>query len=154
MNIVEVSYKLNGELTNRKDTKYIVIHHAAATKASVDDIDRWHKKRGFTCIGYHFYIRKTGIIYRGRPEDAIGAHVTGYNSQAIGVCLEGNFMEEEPNEKQLKALVELLNYLKKNYPKAKIVGHKELDKTSCPGDRFPLEKIKGMIKWESYLSNF
>ena len=37
-----------------------IIIHCSATKEgrnyTVADIDRWHRERGFFCIGYHFVI--------------------------------------------------------------------------------------------------
>ena len=140
-NIVEVAYKLNGTLQKRTKTNYIVLHHAAATKATVADIDRWHKEKGWTCIGYHFYVDKAGRIFRGRPIDTIGAHCLGHNNDSIGICAEGNFNVEKMNDKQKQAVIELLKDLVKKYPKAKIVRHKDLMSTDCPGNNYPFLEI-------------
>ena len=48
-----------------------IIIHCSATKEgqpfSVADIDRWHRARGFRCIGYHFVIYLDGSVHAGRP---------------------------------------------------------------------------------------
>ena len=52
-------------------------------------------------------------------------------------------MTETMPDAQKKAIAELLNYLKGNYyPNAKIVGHREIGSSNCPGDNYPLEELK------------
>ena len=49
----------------RKITE-IIIHCSATTEGkdfSVEDIDRWHRQRGFNGIGYHFVIYRDGSIH-------------------------------------------------------------------------------------------
>lgn len=116
--------------------KYIVIH-AAATAANMDigakEINEWHIKRGWRGIGYHYVIRRNGVLEPGRPLNQMGAHTKGYNNISWGVCMVGgvdennnpqdNFTEEQ--YKTLRSLVYTLNRMK---PKAKIVGHRDLSK--------------------------
>ncbi len=143
MKIIEHLYNWNGGFTKRHRTDYIVLHHAEASSCSVVDIDRWHKSNGWTGIGYHFFVRKNGEVYRGRPIDVQGAHVSGHNSNSVGICAEGDFMREVMGTVQQKAICELLAYLKDNfYPDAKIVGHGEIGDSNCPGIKFPLASIK------------
>ena len=61
----------------------IILHHAEASSCTVYDIHNWHIKNGWTGIGYHYFIRKDGNIYKGRPENAIGAHCINNNSSSI-----------------------------------------------------------------------
>jgi peptidoglycan hydrolase-like protein with peptidoglycan-binding domain len=49
-------------------------------------------------------------------------------------------------EKQSAALIELVRYLKKKYPNAKIVGHRDLAATNCPGKNYPLAKVKEAVE--------
>lgn len=75
----------------RKITE-IIIHCAATPEGkdfTVQDIDRWHRQRGFKSIGYHFVIYRDGSIHKGRPLDQIGAHCTGHNANSIGICYIG-----------------------------------------------------------------
>ncbi len=156
MNIIEKVYKLNGILKKRKKTDRIILHHASAKNCTVEDIDNWHKQRGWTCIGYHFLVRKDGSIYRGRPEDTIGAHASNNNSDSIGICAEGNFEMEVMPEAQKRALKELVSYLKKKYNISKVQRHKDVGATDCPGKNYPFEEIaKGIdnLKYEVHIQN-
>lgn len=144
MNIIEEKYKWSGGLVNRTDTKYIVLHHRAGS-GDVQSIHQTHLANGWSGIGYHFYVRKKGTIYRGRPLYSVGAHCLGRNGISIGVCFEGNFQSEVMPEEQIKAGCELIGYLKKMYPDAEIKKHSELVSTSCPGKNFPFEIIKGGV---------
>ena len=141
MNIKETHFKFNGVLSPRTRTSYIVLHHRAGS-GDVESIHKQHLSQGYSGIGYHFYVRKDGSIFRGRPINAVGAHCLNYNLNSVGVCFEGNFENEEMSVLQLNAGVEVVNYLKGLYPNASIVGHKELFKTACPGKNFPMDKIK------------
>ena len=60
LNIIEKTFKLNGKLAIRSKTERIILHHADASSCTVEDIDRWHKQKDYTCIGYHFFVKKDG----------------------------------------------------------------------------------------------
>lgn len=141
MKINEVNYKWKGALSKRKLTEMIVLHHADAKSCTAQDIHVWHLNRGWTGIGYHFFVRKDGQIYRGRPEDVVGAHATNYNSKSIGICFEGDFTEEAMPKAQLEAGKELVAYLKDKYKMTNVKGHRDLMATSCPGKNFPFDEI-------------
>lgn len=141
MQIYDVGLQFKRALQKRSATEFIVLHHAAASKASATTIHNWHLQRGWIGIGYHFYVRKDGSIYRGRPEDTIGAHTEGYNSRSIGICAEGNFEVETMPDAQKRAIIELLRELKKRYPNAQIKRHKDFAATACPGKNYPLNEI-------------
>ena len=121
---------------------HLLIIHCSATlpdqRVTVHDIDRWHRQRGFDCIGYHFYITVDGTIWTGRPLNRIGAHCKGYNTHSIGICYEGGLDEEgRPCDTrtllQKAALVALINKLREVYPTADVVGHCDLDLSkACP----------------------
>ena len=68
MKINEVTYKWNGALTKRRSTTRIILHHAAASKCTAQQIHSWHLANGWVGIGYHFFVRKDGSVYRGRPD--------------------------------------------------------------------------------------
>ena len=68
------------ELENRNKTDMIVIHHTGNPTdddLSAKEINASHKAQGWTCIGYHYVIRKDGTIEIGRPHWTIGAHAYG-----------------------------------------------------------------------------
>ncbi len=140
MNIIEKTYSLNGSLQTRAKTDMIILHHAVYN-GDVEGIDRIHKGKGWTCIGYHFYVRKDGSIYRGRKENAVGAHAYGSNMTSIGICAEGNFETDVMSDAQKNAIIELVNYLKGKYGISKVIRHKDVNATACPGKNYPFNEI-------------
>lgn len=141
MKINEVTYKWNGALSKRRSTSRIILHHAAASKCSAQQIHSWHLTNGWVGIGYHFLVRKDGSVYRGRPEDTVGAHAGNNNYDSIGVCFEGSFDREQMNETQKRAGAELVQYLKDKYGISKVQKHSDVNATGCPGTHFPFKEV-------------
>lgn len=139
MQINKVDYIWKGQLQKREETKYIIIHHAAATTASPEDIHSWHLSNGWSGIGYNFVIRKDGSVYQGRPIDTIGAHAEGWNSTSVGICFEGNLNQEKLTEVQTQSGIELIRYIRGIYKGITVLRHKDVNpgKTDCPGENFP-----------------
>lgn len=139
------------QFTNRETTELIVVHCSATgpqADIGVAQITQWHKQRGFDTVGYHYVIRRDGTRETGRPESAIGAHVRGHNSNSIGVCLAGGVdAKGKPQNNftpaQFATLETLLRELKERYPRARILGHRDLspDKNG-DGKITPNEYIK------------
>tara|TARA_R110002020_G_scaffold17516_10_gene61455 strand:- start:30 stop:434 length:405 start_codon:yes stop_codon:yes gene_type:complete len=120
-----------------------IIIHCSATNESQDfcvrDIDRWHKARGWSEIGYHFVIKLDGTLEVGRDIEKVGAHCFGHNKRSIGICYIGGCDEngkpkDTRTEKQKRALRSIVGILKQDYPKATVHGHNELcnGKKACP----------------------
>ena len=86
-------------------------------------------------------MRKDGSVYRGRPEDTVGAHAGNNNYDSIGICFEGSFDREQMPEVQRKAGAELVAYLKQKYNITAVQRHKDVNATGCPGGSFPFEAI-------------
>lgn len=141
LNIIEKTYKINENLSIRNSTERIILHHAAASQCSADDIDKWHKQKDYSCIGYHFFIKKNGTIYRGRQENAVGAHAYQNNYNSIGICFEGDFEKEQMTDAQVEAGKELVAYLKNKYNISKVQKHSDVCSTSCPGKNFRFDEI-------------
>ena len=148
MYIINTNLPTNGSFSRRNRTDEIILHHAEASHASVEDVNRWHLERGWTGIGYHFYIRKDGRIYRGRPEWATGAHAQGHNSRAIGICCEGSYMTETMPKAQFDALVALVREETAKYPGAKVLRHKDVNSTDCPGVNYPWKALLTALSTE------
>lgn len=143
MKIIETDWKWATGLSRRAYTYYIVLHHAAAKTCTAKQVDEWHKSNGWSGIGYHFFVRKDGGIYRGRPIDKMGSHVLHRNNESVGICAEGDYDKEQTMPTAQKAAIkELLRYLKGIYPAAKIAGHREVGSSDCPGRYYPLEEMK------------
>ncbi|NLM74485.1 MAG: N-acetylmuramoyl-L-alanine amidase [Clostridiaceae bacterium] len=143
----------------------IVVHHAVCRSCSAQDVHKWHLDRGWLGIGYHFFIRKNGLIYRGRPEQFVGGHLLSEeNNNTLGICLEGCYTdyinergqvltEKEVPQTQLDALVWLCLYCKSKWPVRTINGHLDYDSAKkaekdCPGKYFPWDKFWQMLKRE------
>ena len=144
--IIEKTYEWAYPLTERFMTDCIVLHHAAVSVATPDQIHAAHLANGWSGIAYHYYVRKDGTIYRGRPESTVGAHTHDENYHTIGVCFEGNFMDETMNETQLEAGKWLIADIKTRYPDVDVKAHRDFNATGCPGDNFPFDEITGGIE--------
>jgi N-acetylmuramoyl-L-alanine amidase len=91
-----------------------IIVHCSATREgenyTVDTIRSWHVDgRGWSDIGYHFYIDLYGEIHKGRDIAKIGAHSKGQNRNLA-----------------------VLRTLKAMYPEATIHGHRDFANKACP----------------------
>ena len=123
-----------------REIKEIILHCSATQDGKdfdVTDIDNWHKKRGWSGVGYHYVIKLDGTVQEGRDEDTIGANAYGHNKYSIGVCYIGG-LDDEMNAKdtrtnaQKKALKKLVIKLYYKYRDAKVIGHNEISTKSCP----------------------
>lgn len=121
---------------------YIAIHCSATQPKSdigAKEIDRMHRQRGFLRIGYHYVIRRNGVVEKGREDNEIGAHVEGFNSVSLGVCMVGGIdangnAEDNFTADQYAALGSLVAELHTKYPKAVIQGHRDFPNVhkDCP----------------------
>lgn len=145
MKIIETNLLFRNNHKKMNKPSMIVIHHAAHSSATVNDIHRWHKQNGWSGFGYHFFITKDGQVHRGRPENTIGAHCKDYNQSSLGICLQGNFEVEKVSKIQFKALIQLCQYLCDKYGISTVKGHRELKRTSCPGLNVSLIGIRQIL---------
>lgn len=155
--------------------KYIVIHHSGTKNGNANSFHRYHTKMGYGGLCYHFVIgnghgAEDGSVVEGFrwKQQISGTHVSVnawyYNIFGIGICLVGNFNNQRPTPKQLKALTKLVRTLSRRYniPRSRIFGHSdvprgevtfdssgikfkirpnEYEKSSCPGKLFPWSKL-------------
>ena len=125
-----------------------IIIHCSATREGDDSInaeviDRWHKKRGWKGIGYHFLVLIDGSIETGRMINKCGAHTKGLNCSSISICYVGGVESEKDSKgkypakdtrtpEQKETLLELLHVLRKMYPDAKIHSNRDFAAKACP----------------------
>ena len=118
-----------------------IVIHCSATRANQDvraaDIDKWHKERGFACIGYNFVVDLDGTVETGRPLTRDGAHCNtaglsgvAYNKHSIGICYVGGLdangnAADTRTPEQKKALAELVYKLMDQYPIVEVIGHRD-----------------------------
>ena len=129
----------------------IIIHCSAtqpkwmadqSVEAKRDEIDRWHRDRGFNSFGYHYLLDRNGKVCAGRGLDEQGAHTRGHNDNSIGICLVGGHGSSSTDafsanytDAQDQALRVLINELKIRVPTIKkISGHNDYTHAkACPG---------------------
>ena len=118
-----------------------IVIHCSASRAGQDlrasDIDKMHKERGFSMIGYNYVIDLDGTVEVGRPTSRDGAHCNtaglsgkSYNKHSIGICYVGGLDEngnpaDTRTDAQKKALVELVYNLTETYPIVEVIGHRD-----------------------------
>lgn len=127
---------------SRRTINRIIVHCTATPEGRVETVEsirRMHKAKGWADIGYHYLIGLNGERWNGRNVNLVGAHCEGYNTNSIGVCYVGGCdknmkAKDTRTDKQKAALIALLKDLRKLYPKAKIVSHRDLDRKgkACP----------------------
>lgn len=132
-----------------------------------------YKGRGWTGIGYHYVIlngwiapniynsRFNGHIETGRPldddpvvkESEIGAHVKGYNTKSVGVCLIGN--TGQFTQDQLNASLRLVSELEDQFSDIELFQHSDLDskKPFCAGLDMELWR-RNYEKYKQAITNY
>lgn len=127
---------------NMKLIDKIIVHCSDTDHPDHDNVEairQMHMRRGWSDIGYHFFINKHGHIADGRPITKSGSHCVGQNLRSIGICVSGR---KEFYDTQFRQLNFLIRSLMKwyNIPKEKIFPHNFFNKNkSCPN--FSIEKI-------------
>ncbi|CAG5044140.1 unnamed protein product [Parnassius apollo] len=140
---------------------YVVIHHsysppacyeAAQCENAMRSMQDFHMdSRGWWDIAYNFAVGSEGAAYEGRGWEIQGAHALHFNSVSIGICLIGDWTNSLPPKRQIKTVKSLiaqgveLGYIKPDY---KLIGHRQVRNTKCPGDAL-YENVK---TWEHYAS--
>ena len=150
-NLIPNRFKKSKRMINK-----IIVHCSATPEGkdyTVDDIRRWHKQQGWSDIGYHYVVYRNGDVVNGRDVDIQGAHCAdnGGNVNSIGICYiggcarDGKTPKDTRTDAQKLALLNLLLDLKKMYPHAVILGHRDLDEHGklCPS--FDAKKEYRMI---------
>ena len=126
--------------------RWITVHHsvvrtedtsAAETFDTVRGIQRDHMdSKGWGDIGYHFLIDPAGRVIEGRELVWQGAHAGGQNNIGnVGICLLGNFDEDQPTRAAIGSLDRLVLELqqKLGIPRFNVRPHRAWKETACPG---------------------
>lgn len=123
----------------------IVIHHSAGRPTTPpESINIGHMNRngggveGWPRIGYTFYIRGDGTIYKTNLLTAHSFHAGEYgNPVGIGVCLAGHLSNHQPSAEQLQATRQLVAWLRQELGPLMLKRHLDYMPTQCPGNTQP-----------------
>jgi N-acetylmuramoyl-L-alanine amidase len=104
----------------------------------VDDLRLWHTMpppagRGWSDVGYHYVIRRSGEVEGGRNLDIQGAHTRGHNEDTAGIAWVGTY---HPTVSQIESIISLYQGLYFDYgiPHTDWYGHYEYNPAKeCPG---------------------
>lgn len=134
----------NANTKKRTRTDFIAVHCSATTEKQnigAADINKWHRAKGWACIGYHYVIKRDGTVETGRDDSVVGAHVAGFNERSVGICMVGGVSADDVSKAQnnftpaqFSSLKKLLLELRKKYPRAVIQGHRDFPGVAkaCP----------------------
>ena len=124
----------------------ITLHHEGSPEPLRPTDDPVAKLRGLQSWGvsdrnwwdvpYHFLIDLDGKIYEGRDWHYMGETNTTYDpSGHLLISILGNYNRQEPTQKQLDAIADLMAWATKqfNVPLDSIRGHYQYAQTDCPG---------------------
>lgn len=129
----------------------MVIHFDGANfDSTIEQINQWHKDRGFIprgsgpypYTGYHEVVRRDGSRYVGRTLNVIGTHVLGHNYHLLGACLTGGLMNGYPTNEQYASIERICREWMGQFGFGldRIFRHDMLNQTSCPGN-FDLHRL-------------
>jgi hypothetical protein len=136
---------------------HIIVHHTATANARdrslahafalSRSIQNMHmNNNGWDDTGQQLTISRGGIVMEGRNRSlravragdlAVGAQVLHHNEHTIGIENEGTYMSKAVPGSLWRSLVEVCVWLCRKYdldPSRAIVGHRDYNNTSCPGD--------------------
>lgn len=142
----------------------VVIHHTDTpgyfTPEQIADYHVWGTrydangnliKGEWPGIGYHYLIKPDGTIYWTNRRETRSYHAGNANNYSVGVSLIGRFLrrnydgtpippaQQLPTEEQMRSVSHLVAWLMQEYnirDIQRIVGHKEVSDTTCPGDQW------------------
>ena len=124
-----------------RDIQYIVVHCTATQPdTKIENIQRyWKEQLDWNNPGYHFIIRRDGIIVQLQSIDKVANGVAGYNTQSVHISYIGGVdKQNQPVDnrtyEQKEAMFDKLVELSEKYPHAKIQGHRDFPgvKKACP----------------------
>lgn len=128
----------------RKIERIFVHCTAGSQKASVNDIMAEFRRKGWKYPGYHYLITPDGVIHQLLDEEGVSNGVRRFNATSINVAYSGGINSvDNRTEAQKASLLQLLKELRLRYPKAPIMGHRDIspDKNGN-GIVDPWERIK------------
>ena len=112
-----------------RDIKFIVLHCTAgsAQQKTQDIITYWQTKLGWKSPGYHKLVSQDGSVETLSPDETPTNGVKGFNHSSIHICYKGGLNGKDTRTSEQKQTLEkLVKEYKKKYPKATVLGHRDL----------------------------
>ena len=132
-----------------RSIKRIFVHCTAGSqRQKIADLQAEFKRKGWKHPGYHYVIQADGTITQLLGEQFVSNGVKGYNSTAVNVAYMGGINAlgkavDNRTPEQKASLRKLLKELKGRYPKAEILGHRDISPdNNGNGIVDPWERIK------------
>lgn len=116
-------------MNNKREIKFIVFHCTAgsAQQKTQDLISYWKTKLGWSKPGYHKIVSEDGSVETLASDEEVVNGVKGFNHAAINISYKGGLNGKDTRTpEQKETLLNLAKQYKKKYPKAAIVGHRDL----------------------------
>jgi len=137
-------------LRPEREIDRVFLHCSASDQPSHDDvavIRQWHtdpapRGRGWSDVGYHFFIQKSGNVQEGRPLHRRPAAQAGHNAGTIAICLHGLDLHKFTRE-QYRSVNDLCRQIDRAYSgMVTFHGHCEVSSKACPV--FPYREVLGL----------
>lgn len=133
----------------------IVIHHAGMDVpdgyATLESEAWYHiRTKHWESLAYHYVVGQQGEKWWANDDDVMTWHANDANGWAIGVEVLGMFGSTDepdwpgPGPVQLAALKDLVEFLRRKHGKLKVVGHRDVWSTACPGLNFTQAMIDSL----------
>lgn len=142
-------------LRGRRVDEVIVHHSVSRSSTTAEEIDRWHRARGFNGPGYHFLVREYESgkweVVDLRDEALEGAHAPGHNEHSLGVCIAGDYTKVELSQGAKDVLFAVLSWICRQLDLSpdQVKGHREVERpgyTECPG--FDMTMVRAGVERE------
>ena len=110
----------------------IFVHCTATPQAwGVTELRKSFKQQGWKYAGYHYVITVDGGVHQMEAIETIANGVKGYNATAIHIAYVGGIDKQgkaidNRTDAQKESLHKLIWQLKKRYPNAIILGHRDV----------------------------
>lgn len=112
----------------------VFIHCSASDYDHHDDVSvirKWHiEENGWSDVGYHFFITRSGKIQFGRDIERTPSSQKGHNVSTISICLHGKENYTEEQFESLRKLCFMINLV--YHGNISFHGHNEVSVKSCP----------------------
>lgn len=118
----------------QRKVSVVFVHCSAASRADIDaaEINQWHLANGWSCIGYHYFVKTDGTIQYGRDIERTPAAQSGYNTASIAICANG-LHKSDFTEAQFKSIRWLCQQIDGAYGgDMRFRGHCEVAAKGCP----------------------